>query len=47
MAGADESECALISVPPYHVAGIATVLTNTYAGRRVVHLPEFEAAAMA
>jgi acyl-CoA synthetase (AMP-forming)/AMP-acid ligase II len=42
MAGADESECSLISVPPYHVAGIATVLTNTYAGRRVVHLPDFE-----
>ena len=42
MAGADETECALISVPPYHVAGVATVLTNTYAGRRVVHLPEFD-----
>jgi acyl-CoA synthetase (AMP-forming)/AMP-acid ligase II len=41
MASADEDECALISVPPYHVAGIATVLTNTYAGRRVVHLPDF------
>lgn len=45
MAGADEHECALISVPPYHVAGIATVLTNTYAGRRVVHLPDFTPAA--
>ncbi|HVV29407.1 MAG TPA: AMP-binding protein [Mycobacteriales bacterium] len=42
MASAGEDECALISVPPYHVAGIATVLTNTYAGRRVVHLPDFD-----
>lgn len=42
MAAADKSECALISVPPYHIAGIATVLTNIYAGRRVVHLPEFD-----
>jgi acyl-CoA synthetase (AMP-forming)/AMP-acid ligase II len=41
MCSADEDECALISVPPYHVAGIATVLTNTYAARRVVHLPDF------
>jgi acyl-CoA synthetase (AMP-forming)/AMP-acid ligase II len=44
LASADEDECALISVPPYHVAGIATVLTNAYAGRRTVHLPEFSAA---
>lgn len=44
MASAGEDECALIAVPPYHVAGIATVLTNTYAGRRVVHLPDFSPA---
>ena len=37
--GADEDDCALVAVPPYHIAGVATVLTNTYAGRRMVHLP--------
>jgi acyl-CoA synthetase (AMP-forming)/AMP-acid ligase II len=38
MASASEEECALVSVPPYHVAGIASALTNAYACRRVVHL---------
>jgi acyl-CoA synthetase (AMP-forming)/AMP-acid ligase II len=42
MASAGDDECALVSVPPYHVAGIASVLTNTYAGRRVVHLPNID-----
>ncbi|MFJ8019374.1 class I adenylate-forming enzyme family protein [Streptomyces sp. NPDC096311] len=35
------SDAALISVPPYHVAGVGTILTNTYAGRRMVYLPQF------
>ena len=34
-------EAALVSVPPYHVAGVATILTSVYAGRRVVYLPDF------
>jgi acyl-CoA synthetase (AMP-forming)/AMP-acid ligase II len=38
---ADESHVALVSVPPYHVAGLANLLTNLYAGRRVVYLPSF------
>jgi acyl-CoA synthetase (AMP-forming)/AMP-acid ligase II len=38
---ADEAEAALISTPPYHIAGMGTVLTNVYAGRRMVHLPDF------
>lgn len=38
---AAEDECALVCVPPYHVAGVASVLSNVYAGRRVVHLPDF------
>lgn len=41
--GADESEAALVSVPPYHVAGVASVLSAVYAGRRVVQLPNFTA----
>ncbi|MGV0870631.1 class I adenylate-forming enzyme family protein [Mycolicibacterium sp. XJ879] len=41
--GADESEAALVSVPPYHVAGVASVLSAVYAGRRVVQLANFTA----
>ncbi|MEC9395161.1 MAG: class I adenylate-forming enzyme family protein [Actinomycetota bacterium] len=43
--GAGEEEAALVSVPPYHVAGMAAILSNLYAGRRVVQLPTFDAAA--
>jgi acyl-CoA synthetase (AMP-forming)/AMP-acid ligase II len=42
---AAEDEAALVSVPPYHVAGISAVLSNTYAGRRTVLLPAFDASA--
>ena len=38
---ADEADAALVSVPPYHVAGIAAILSSTYAARRVVQLPSF------
>ncbi|MFL5296400.1 MAG: class I adenylate-forming enzyme family protein [Phenylobacterium sp.] len=38
---ADEDEAALVSVPPYHIAGVSAVLTGVYGGRRVVHLPAF------
>lgn len=34
-------EAALVSVPPYHVAGVGTVLTNLVAGRRLLYLPNF------
>jgi acyl-CoA synthetase (AMP-forming)/AMP-acid ligase II len=40
-ASAADEDAALVSVPPYHVAGTATVLTNVYAGRRVLYLPAF------
>jgi fatty-acyl-CoA synthase len=43
--GAGEEECALVSVPPYHVAGISAVLSSVYAGRRVVQLESFSPAA--
>ncbi len=42
---ADESEAVLVSVPPYHVAGLANLLSNLYLGRRVVYLPQFDARA--
>lgn len=38
---ADESETALVCVPPYHIAGIAAVLSSVYSGRRVVQLANF------
>ena len=37
-ASADESEAALVSVPPYHIAAVANVITNLYAGRRTLVL---------
>ncbi|WP_214104064.1 class I adenylate-forming enzyme family protein [Acrocarpospora catenulata] len=40
---AEESDAALISVPPYHIAGVGTVLTSLYAGRRMVYLEDFSA----
>ena len=39
--GADEADTALVCVPPYHVAGIAAVLSSVYSGRRVVQLANF------
>jgi acyl-CoA synthetase (AMP-forming)/AMP-acid ligase II len=38
---ADDEEAALVSVPPYHIAGASAVITGVYAGRRVVYLPAF------
>ncbi|MDB5445613.1 MAG: long-chain fatty acid--CoA ligase [Phenylobacterium sp.] len=39
--GADADEAALVSVPPYHIAGISAILTGIYGGRRIVHMPAF------
>ncbi|CAN5587861.1 N/A [soil metagenome] len=39
---ATESEAMLVAVPPYHVAGIANMLSNLFAGRRLVYLRAFE-----
>jgi acyl-CoA synthetase (AMP-forming)/AMP-acid ligase II len=39
---ASPEEAALVSVPPYHVAAIGSALSNVYAGRRVVYLPDFD-----
>jgi acyl-CoA synthetase (AMP-forming)/AMP-acid ligase II len=40
--GAAEDEATLISVPPYHIAGVSAALSNLYAGRRAVRLEAFE-----
>lgn len=39
-AGVDEA--ALVCVPPYHIAGIAALLSSIYAQRRIVLLPAFD-----
>lgn len=42
---AAEDDAILVSVPPYHIAGISSVLSSTYACRRMVQLEAFEAKA--
>ncbi len=44
-AAADERDATLVSVPPYHIAGVANVLSNVYSARRIVYLPTFTAEA--
>jgi fatty-acyl-CoA synthase len=39
---AGPEEAALISVPPYHIAGISAILSSVYAGRRIVQLEAFD-----
>jgi acyl-CoA synthetase (AMP-forming)/AMP-acid ligase II len=41
-ASANDDEAALVAVPPYHVAGIANMLSNLFVGRRLVYLRTFE-----
>jgi acyl-CoA synthetase (AMP-forming)/AMP-acid ligase II len=40
-ASADESDAALVCVPPYHIAGISALLSSIYSMRRIVMLPAF------
>ncbi|BBX98680.1 class I adenylate-forming enzyme family protein [Mycobacterium lacus] len=40
---AGTGDAALICVPPYHIAGVGAALSNLYAGRRMVYLPNFDA----
>jgi long-chain acyl-CoA synthetase len=40
---ADPADAALICVPPYHIAGVGAALSNLYAGRKMVYLPNFDA----
>ena len=37
------TDAALICVPPYHIAGVGAALSNLYAGRKMVYLPNFDA----
>jgi acyl-CoA synthetase (AMP-forming)/AMP-acid ligase II len=43
-AGAGEDEAVLVTVPPYHIAGMANLLSNLFAGRRLVYLRQFDPA---
>jgi len=38
---ADETDAALVVVPPYHIAGISALLSSIYALRTIVMLPAF------
>jgi acyl-CoA synthetase (AMP-forming)/AMP-acid ligase II len=38
---ASPDDVALVSVPPYHIAAVANVISNLYAGRRTVVLEQF------
>jgi len=40
---AHPDDAALICVPPYHIAGVSSALSNLYAGRKMVYLPQFDA----
>ncbi len=41
-ASAAETDASLVSVPPYHIAGLTNLLSNLYSGRRVVYLAAFD-----
>ncbi|WP_067890351.1 class I adenylate-forming enzyme family protein [Nocardia vaccinii] len=41
--GSEPGHASLVSVPPYHIAGLTNLLSNLYSGRRVVYLPAFDA----
>jgi long-chain acyl-CoA synthetase len=41
-AAAEAEDAVLVTVPPYHIAGISAVLSSTYACRRMVQLEGFE-----
>ncbi|MEM9255356.1 MAG: class I adenylate-forming enzyme family protein [Pseudomonadota bacterium] len=41
--GSALGEKALVCVPPYHIAGVSSVVSSVYAGRTVVQMPNFDA----
>lgn len=41
LAGAGPDEAILVSVPPYHIAAISSLLSSVYSGRRIVSLSAF------
>ncbi|MBB6406279.1 class I adenylate-forming enzyme family protein [Arthrobacter sp. AZCC_0090] len=43
-ASAEPGDATIVCVPPYHIAAVANLISNLYAGRRVVYLDHFTAA---
>jgi long-chain acyl-CoA synthetase len=41
--GAGEEDASLVCVPPYHIAGMASIASSVYSGRRVIQLANFSA----
>jgi acyl-CoA synthetase (AMP-forming)/AMP-acid ligase II len=41
--GAQQDEATLVCVPPYHIAGVSSLITSVYSGRRIVQLESFTA----
>lgn len=42
-ASAEADDATIVSVPPYHIAAVANLLSNLYAGRRIFYLDQFTA----
>ncbi|MEO6122669.1 MAG: class I adenylate-forming enzyme family protein [Ilumatobacteraceae bacterium] len=40
-AGAEDDEAGLVSVPPYHIAGISAIVSSVFTGRRIAYLANF------
>jgi acyl-CoA synthetase (AMP-forming)/AMP-acid ligase II len=40
---AEETDATIVCVPPYHIAAVANLLSNLFAGRRIVYLDRFTA----
>ncbi len=39
--GSEDSDATILSVPPYHIAAVANLLSNIYSGRRIIYLDRF------
>jgi acyl-CoA synthetase (AMP-forming)/AMP-acid ligase II len=39
--GSEDTEATILSVPPYHIAAVANLLSNLYSGRRIIYLDQF------
>ncbi|HEX3514804.1 MAG TPA: class I adenylate-forming enzyme family protein, partial [Trebonia sp.] len=44
LGSAEPDEAVIVSVPPYHIAAVANLLSNLYRGRRIVYLSRFDGA---
>jgi len=42
-ASADDDEANLLAAPPFHIAGVASVMTSLYSGRSIIPLASFSA----